>query len=148
MRDVAHTRNEMRHLPDNNAVLESDMKQTYVRWTLESVDLIDLTPAKARDLITRCLLEAHKETFAQNEQRLAHNSTEADIHVIVEGAVRLAFREASEDYENPSATGLMKVVEVLARKSASSGTPSEVIEHHKRQIDRVLQHLGALERLR
>ena len=123
------------------------MKQTYVRWTLQSADLIDLTPIKARDVLKRCLLEAHKEMFAQNEQMLAHNSADADLQVIVEGALRLAFREANEDYENPSAIGLMKVVQVLARKSMTSGTPVEVIEHHKRQIARVLQWLATSEPL-
>lgn len=127
--------------------LRSDVNQTYSRWTLKSADLVDLTPIKARDLVKRCLLEAQKETFAQNERKSAHNSADADLHVIVEGAVRLAFREANEDYENPSATGLMKAVEVLARKSRSWGTPLEVIEHHKREIARVLQHLAALEPL-
>ena len=121
------------------------MRPTYVRWTLASADLVDLTPAKARDLITRCLLEAHKKTFAQNEQMLGHNSAETDLHALVEGAVRLAFREAKEDYESPSATGLMKVVQILARKSTNWGTPLEITEHHKRQITRVLQHLASCD---
>jgi hypothetical protein len=36
----------------------------------------------------------------------------------------------------------MKVVELLARKSGSWGTPPEIIEHHKKQIARVLQSLS------
>lgn len=121
------------------------MKQTYARWTLESADLVDLTATKARDLVTRCLLEAHKETFAQNEQTLGHHSADTDLRVLVEGAVRLAFREAKEDYENPSATSLVKVVQILGRKSRKWGTPLDVIEHHKRQIARVLQCLGSCQ---
>src|SRR6266567_6196113 len=115
------------------------MNQIYTRWTVEAADLVNLTPAKARDLITRCLLEAQKETFTQNEQRLGHKLGDGDLQTIVEGAVRLAFRETREDYDNPTPEGLMKVVEVLARKSSSWGTPPEVIEHHKQQIARVLQ---------
>lgn len=118
------------------------MNQTCVRWNLQPSDLSELTPAKARDLITRCLLEAQTETFAQNERTLGHQAQGQDIRVIVEGAVRLAFREAKEDYENPSVAGLIRVVQVLARKSNSWGTPPEIIEHHKRQIGRVLECLA------
>ena len=119
------------------------MNQACVRWNLQPSDLTELTPAKAGDLITRCLQEAQKETFAQNEQMLGHQAKDPDLHVIVQGAVRLAFREVQEDYENPSAVGLMKVVQVLARKSSSWGTPPEIIEHHKRQIARVLECLAS-----
>jgi hypothetical protein len=117
------------------------MIQSYTRWAPSFGDLVNLTPTKARDLVTRCLLEAQKETFAQNEQRLGRNTDDRDLIAIVEGAVRLAFREARQDYDNPTREGLVKVVEVLARKSNSWGTPSDIIEHHKQQITRVLQHL-------
>jgi len=119
------------------------VKQTFLRWNMQPDDLRNLTPAKARDLITRCLREAHRETFAQNEQMLGHNSAGPELDLIVEGAVRLAFREAHEDYENPSPAGLKRVVQVLARKSAAWGTPPEIIEHHKRQIAWVLECLAS-----
>ncbi|MFZ0735218.1 MAG: hypothetical protein WAM79_23070 [Candidatus Sulfotelmatobacter sp.] len=57
--------------------------------------------------------------------------------------MRLAFREAEEDYDHPSVDGLMKVVQVLARKSATWGTPPEIIAHHKREIARVLDCLAS-----
>lgn len=118
------------------------MTQSYTRWNLAPADLANLTPTKARDLVTRCLLEAQKETFAQNEQRLGHKPADAELRSIVEGAVRLAFRECQEDFDHPTHAGLMKVVHVLAKKSGSWGTPPEIIEHHKQQIARVLQSLS------
>ena len=118
------------------------MNQTYNRWRVQAADLVSLTPEKARDLITRCLLEAQKETFARNEQVLGHMPGDRELQSIVEGTVRLAFRETKQDYDNPTRQSLMKVVEVLARKSSSWGTPAEIIENHKEQIARVLRSLG------
>lgn len=118
------------------------MNQTYNRWRVQAADLVSLTPEKARDLITRCLLEAQKETFARNEQVLGHMPGDRELQSIVEGTVRLAFRETKQDYDNPTRQSLMKVVEVLARKLSSWGTPAEIIEHHKEQIARVLRSLG------
>lgn len=117
------------------------MSPTHTRWHVQSHDLVDLSPAKARDLITRCLLEAQKETFARHERMLGHTSADQDLQALVEGAVRLAFRETNQDYENPTREGLVKVVDLLARKSNAWGTPAEIIEHHKEQISRVLRHL-------
>ena len=117
------------------------MIETFTRWKLGPDDLANLTPVKARDLVTRCLLEAQRETFAQNEQRLGHRAEDKDLVNIVEGMVRLAFREGKQDYDNPTRQGLMQVVETLGRKSAGWGTPAEIIEYHKQQIGRVLQNL-------
>ena len=117
------------------------MSQCYTRWNIAASDLVDLTPVKARDLITRCLLEAQRETFAQSERRLGQTADDENIRNIVIGTVRLAFRETEQDYSNPTPEGLVKVVELLARKSGSWGTPPEIIEHHKKQIARVLQSL-------
>ena len=118
------------------------MSQTCTRWTMAPSDLLDLTPIKARDLVTRCLLEAQRETFAQNEQRLGHQAEDDHLRFVVEGAVRLAFRETGQNYNHPTAEGLTKVVQLLATKSSRWGTPPEIIEHHKQQISRVLQTLG------
>ena len=118
------------------------MSQTYTRWTMEPADLVGLTPLKARDLVTRCLLEAQRETFALNEQRLGHKAEDEHLRFVVQGAVRLAFRETGQDYNHPTLESLMKVVQLLATKSSRWGTPPEIIEHHKQQISRVLQTLS------
>ena len=117
------------------------MNQGCHRWTVQATDLTHLTAVKARDLIIKCLLEAQRENFAQNEQVLGHTPGEPELRAIVEGTIRLAFREIDQDYDNPSRESLMKVVGVIVRKSRTWGTPSEIIDHHKRQIARVMHCL-------
>ncbi len=114
----------------------------YTKWVVPATDLVDMTPEKARGLIVRCFLEAQKETFTRARERLGQIPTEAVLLASVEGAVRLAFREAGGNYDHPTAQSLEKVVEVLARKSASWGTPEDVILHHKHQIGRILSVLA------
>jgi hypothetical protein len=52
---------------------------------------------------------------------------EAALRNMVIGAVRLAFKEARGDYDAPTKSSLMKVVEVLARKSEQRQTPKDGI---------------------
>jgi hypothetical protein len=112
-----------------------------MRWALDAADLIEITPIKARDLIVQCFCEAQKETFARTEQQMGQRPSDQDLGDMMTGAVRLAFRDAGFDFENPSKTALVKVVEVLARKSAARGTPHEIIAHHRQQIGMVLSAL-------
>ncbi|MEW6757875.1 MAG: hypothetical protein AB1347_06615 [Acidobacteriota bacterium] len=117
-------------------------ESAHPKWVVPATDLVDLTPEKARELIVRCFLEAQKETFARARERLGQIPTEAALLANVEGAVRLAFRESGGDFDRPTAQSLEKVVEVLARKAGSWGTPEDVIHHHKGQIGRVLSVLA------
>jgi len=119
-----------------------DGESAHAKWVVPATDLVGLTPEKARELIVRCFLEAQKETFARARERLGQTPTEATLLASVEGAVRLAFRESGGDFDRPTAQSLEKVVEVLARKAGSWGTPEDVIHHHKGQIGRVLSVLA------
>jgi len=56
--------------------------------------------------------------------------------------VRLAFREGAADFDYPTKDSLMAAVQILARKSQQWGTPPEIAEHHKAQIERVLKILA------
>ena len=118
---------------------------TYVRWFLDDADLLDMTPIKARDLIVKCFYEAQKETIAAAGKRIGQAQNDAELRNTVIGAVRLAFREAAADFDYPTKGGLMAVVEILARKSQHWGTPPDIVERHKAQIERVLQILSREE---
>ena len=107
------------------------------RWSLKESDLDDLSPLKARDLIIKCFFEAQKETFARAKQDLGIAKDE-ELMTSVVGSVRLAFRGVEEDFDNPTKKSLLKVVGSLARKAASWGTPQDIINYHKSQIEKII----------
>lgn len=112
--------------------------ERFQRWRLKEEDLEDLDPAKARDLIINCFYEAQKETFARSKQTLGLQADEAGVHASVLSAIKLAFKETGEDFNNPTKKSLNKVVEVLDRKATSWGTPRDIIEYHRNEIMRVI----------
>ncbi len=116
-------------------------KKRFRRWRLEEEDLRELDPLKARDLIIKCFYEAQRETFARSKQSLGLSADEEQVHASVSSAVKLAFKEVGEDFSNPTKASLIRVVEVLGRKSTAWGTPRDIIEHHRGQIMRVINEL-------
>ena len=108
------------------------------RWFLENADLMDVTPVKARDLIVRCFFEAQKESFAAAGKAMGKTEGEVELRTIVAGAVRAAFRESGGDFDHPTKSSLMAAVEVLARKAQRWGTPPEIVQHHRGQIEKIL----------
>ncbi|MEJ2682857.1 MAG: hypothetical protein P8Z71_00485 [Candidatus Sulfobium sp.] len=116
-------------------------KERFQRWRLKEEDLKDLNPAKAKDLIIHCFYEAQKETFARSKQTLGLRTDEAQVFASVLSAIKLAFKETGEDFNNPTKKNLTKVVEVLGRKATSWGTPRDIIEYHRGQIMRVIGEL-------
>lgn len=116
-------------------------EKRFKRWSVSEQDLENLDSLKARDIIVKCFFEAQKETFSRSRQTLGLEADNDRIYSNVVASIRLAFKEAGEDFDKPTKDSLMKVVEVLARKAASWGTPKDIIEHHKEQIQRVLKVL-------
>ena len=111
-------------------------------WTMTDRDFEDLTPLRARDLVVECFYYAQHETLARARVRLgAGHIDEASIRAGVTGAVRLAFKEAGGDFDHPTAGALAEAIDVLARKAKAWGTPEDIVRHHHRQIERLLQRL-------
>ncbi len=115
--------------------------ERFHRWCLKEEDLKDLNAVKARDLIINCFYETQKETFARSKQSLGLHAGEDQLQSSVLSAIRLAFKEAGEDFSNPTKKSLIAVVEVLGRKSKAWGTPQDIIEYHRDQIARVISEL-------
>lgn len=114
---------------------------TYKRWVVQESDLIDLTPMKARELITKCFFEAQKENFAGAAHSLGQAETDQNLWNTVVTGIKATFHEIGADYDHPTKATLGQVVETLARKSAAWGTPKDIIEHHRHQIEQVFGRL-------
>ncbi len=115
-----------------------DEKVQHQRWEVRSSDLINLDPQKARDLVVKCMMESQKETFHRVKVKMGKVASEEEIEKSIVGAIRMVFREVGEDYNSPTKLGLIKVVTRLAEKAYGWGTPKEIIEHHKVQMEKVV----------
>lgn len=111
------------------------------RWTLSEDDLTEMNSVKARDLITRCFLEAQKETFYRVRERAGVSHNEDSVKKSIDNVVKMAFKSTGGDYDNPSKESLMKVVGQLAENAASFGTPEDIIDHHKGLIEKIFSRL-------
>ncbi len=115
--------------------------ERFHRWSLKESDLVDLTPLKVRDIIIKCFFEAQKETFSRTKQELGMKTSEEELYTTVKTSVRMVFKDIKADFDKPTKDDLMKVVDALARKASSWGTPQDIIQFHGGQIMKVLQIL-------
>ena len=111
-------------------------------WSLQEEDLKDVTPQKALTLIIDCFYTAQKETYARvkKEMGLVVNS-DKELYNNVYASFSLIFRELGADFKNPTKDNLLEVVDILAERSSSWGTPEEIIEHHKKEVKKLLDAL-------
>jgi hypothetical protein len=114
----------------------------FKRWCLEESDLSDLNPKKVRDLIIKCFYEAQRETIVTAKHLLQLPSSDEDIHESVTLTIKSAFSDVGGDFEKPTKEDLVRVIEILASKAYSWGTPEEIIEYHKGQIQKALSLLS------
>ena len=123
-----------------------DMSETlFKKWCINENDLEGINPVKARDLIVECFFEAQKETFKRVSEKTKNKSgrstRDEDVLKTVTAAIKLAFKDVEGDFENPTKESLTKVVEYLAKRAGTWGTPEDIINHHKGQIQKVLSYL-------
>lgn len=113
----------------------------FKKWDLDERNLRNLTPIKVRDLIIECFYTAQAGTFKKVKEMSKLEFKEKDILTSIVASVRLGFAEADGDFDNPTKEVLAKVVDFLAAKAASWGTPKDLIEHHKSQINKAISLL-------
>ncbi len=111
-------------------------------WCIQDSDLEGVEPSAARDILIECFFEAQKETFARVKKDLGSRAEVEDVRRSVEQAVKLTFKEAGHDFANPTRRALEDVVQILARKAGSWGTPDDIIDHHMIEIQRLLDALA------
>jgi len=113
------------------------------RWDLPEKAFSSPTPDKVRDLFVECFFRAQAEMFADSggEERPSQEKLKA----MVEEAVRMAFEQAQADFDAPTRDNLPHVLEVLTRQATEMGTPGEVVEHHRSQLNMLVERTGDVE---
>jgi hypothetical protein len=111
------------------------------RWAVLDSELDGLDARKARDLMVRCFYESQKEVFARARQKAGAPIDDSNLFETVQGAIKTVFRETGANYLDPKKEELNKVMETLARKAATLGTPDDIIRHHMVQMQKVMASL-------
>lgn len=117
----------------------------YRRWIMTCDQVDDLDALHARDLLIECFMQAQSETFARVKQNMGLATDEATLRRSVVGAVRAAFDKTGGDFSQPTALSLRHVVDSLAQSASAMGTPSDIIEHHRSEMMKVIVALEASE---
>lgn len=112
------------------------------KWAVSESDLKDLTPVKARDLMVECFYHAQKETYARIKQDANVLPTDENIRASVLASIKLAFKMNDVSFNEPTVRGIRVVAEMLAEKSASWGTPKDIIDHHLRLFERIILRMS------
>ena len=112
--------------------------KTYGEWCARTQGLGPMSAEEARDLMIECFYEAQHATFQRSKQRLGTEWDEESVRRSVTAAVRGGFEQVDADFEHPSKQGIVEVMAVLGRKARSWGTPNDIIEHHKEEMENVI----------
>ena len=118
-----------------------DREIRHDKWEFKGRDLEGLTPLKVRDLIIKCFYTAHKATYTATKERLGTSSTDEDIYRSVITTVKMTFKEAGTDFENPTKQDLASVLVLLAKKAKLWGTPRDIMVHNVEQIQKLIDML-------
>lgn len=110
--------------------------------TLCEEDLRDVDIFRARELVVRCFSSAQRETLERMATQRGTAPSDAELQQLVVGAVRLSFRQTGGDFDRPTKAALQAAVQALAERSAAMGTPRDIIEHHRGQLERLFAALG------
>lgn len=111
------------------------------RWCVTSAELVGIDEVKARDLLVECFYCAQHQTFQRAKEQIGLSWDERSVRRSVNGAVRVAFRRVGAEWDSPTRPGLEAVLQELADKSSTWGTPEEVIDHHRKEMGKVLNRL-------
>lgn len=117
------------------------MGASHGKWFVDECELDGMSCTRAREMLAECFFHAQKESIARGKKALGFATTDEDIRGSVCTSLRMAFSELGADYDNPDRVSLIKAAGVLARKASAWGTPKDIIEHHKAQMEKIFQRL-------
>lgn len=110
----------------------------YGWWTAQATELRPMNAAEARDIVVECLFEAQKTTFARTKGKLGIRTDDEAVRKSVTSLVRLSFEDTGGTFDRPTKEALGVAIAKLAELSRSWGTPRDIIEHHRAEIEKVL----------
>jgi hypothetical protein len=111
-------------------------------FEIDIKELAALTPLKARDLIVECFFNAQKETLFRAKQRLGNEANDNTLRHSAANIVKTAMKDTGGDFNSPTKEILQTVVPLLAKKASAWGTPADIVERHKEQIQNMLERLN------
>lgn len=107
--------------------------------SLEVDGMAGLVLVKCRDLMIERFFELHKQVAAIPGNWMSFTDpAENYSHTTVMGTVRMLFSELNEDFRQPTARGLTKVLTRLAIKAAGWGISEDAIQQTRRQLQRLI----------
>lgn len=89
-----------------------------------------LTAEFVRDQMIECFFTSQKEILALAARSVHHAATDGELRKSVCQLIKMAFAEAGGNYEAPTKEVLLKVMDILKRKSRATGKEAEIIQHH------------------
>ena len=107
-------------------------------WVVDLNGKTELTPVEVRNIIVKCFIEAQKETIKRAATKLGRSTSEETIAGSIQTLVKMSFKRVGANYDNPKQSDFTEVVGTLAKKARAMGTPQDIIDHHLKQIDEVI----------
>lgn len=102
-----------------------------------------ITPKIVRDAIIRCFALAHKEILDMMDEYTEWKSDEERKefrNLRIELAIKNAFSQTKQDFDNPTKESLIKVISAMERYASQFRKP-EVIKKHSAQIRRLINKI-------
>lgn len=111
------------------------------KWNISEDDMQDLTPIKVRNLLIRCFTYAHmEEVYEKKSKRQTYGDYEI-VRQSIKGEIEITFKQIEADYNNPTRFTLSKVLDMLSKKQINRNMSSQIINHHKSQLQKAINRL-------
>lgn len=120
-------------------MIETEKK--FERWCLNLSDLEEMNTLKARDVIMNCFYEAQKETYMRGGRLTGQDFSEAEVRNTIFYSFKSGFKSINADFDNPTVDSINQLLALLMRKAKAMGTPADIIDYHRTQIDHVMTAL-------
>ena len=116
-----------------------EQEKKWYHRALESEE--KLTPKFVRDEMVECFFTSQNQILALAAKTIHREMSDEDLRKNVCQIIKMAFREARGDFDMPTKVHLLKVMDILKRKSQATGKEAEIIRHHGLQMMELVKQL-------